>query len=152
MMNEVDVQIQKLNNVEFLAKAKITPSERLGNEEASFNYKRGTEDLVKEYYGEENVKDIGGGVLEVNSGGQKLTLRPSTELDPTLQPDGTRRADALEAWKTTLGERRLKVVEQAYKLAESNRELKELGERDPATMKDEELARFEAILNKAEAN
>src|SRR5690606_30435480 len=106
-MNEnFDLHINQLRDIEFFSKAKIRPTGRLNAEEALFTYQRGQEKEIIEYYGKENVKSLGDGTMEVMKDGRKLIFRASTELDPTLQPDGTRQPEVQDTWKSMLTKRK----------------------------------------------
>ena len=150
-MGDFDLLINQLQDVQFFTNAKIRPAGRATSEEAVFTYERGQEKEIIDYYGKDNVKEIEGSGLEVTKNGRKLTFRASTELDPSLQPDGTRESQALESWRSLLTKRRMLLLEKAFQLAETSSELQKIQESDPSAMKDKDLLKFEKMLDLAEA-
>ncbi len=150
MQKKFDLYINQLKDIEFFSKAKIRPTGRLTNEEALFTYERGQEKEIIEYYGEKNVSSLGNGVMEVMQNGQKLIFKPATGLDVTLLPDGTRKADVKETWRSELTKRKMKLLEKAFDLAETNTKLKNIEKGEPSKMTDKELAKYEKSLTAAE--
>ncbi len=149
MTEEFDLLINQLKDVEFFAKAKIKPGGRLADESPVFTYERGQEKEIIDYYGKENVKEADGGLL-VTQNGQQMVFRPATPLDPSLSPAGTRTADALDTWRSTLTSKKIALLEKAFSLAETSTELEKIQRSDPATMKEKDLLKFEKTLASAE--
>lgn len=154
VIEQLEIRLRAIEAVQFFGTAEIRPSS-VTKETGEFYYKRGSETEIRDYYEKqgETVRDLGNGVLQVQlSGpeGRTLTFRPSHALDPTLQPNGTRRADVLEAWRRRAAARRLDVLKKADQLATTSDELKKIAKAEPETLSESQLGKLDKLMERAE--
>jgi hypothetical protein len=150
---EINARLNEIRGVVAFGKAEVRPMAAGGSGDvAEFTYKRGTEQELKDYFGKENVTDVGG-VLEVMVGGatgKKLIFRPATNTAAGIMPSGAHTPDALIAWRNTAVTRIRGILERAGKLAADKPVLREVAKADPSTMDLAKMRDFEKLLDRAE--
>jgi hypothetical protein len=150
---EINARLAEIRGVVAFGKADVRPAAAGGTGDvAEYTYKRGTEKVLKDYFGEKNVLEVAGH-LEVMTGGptgKKLIFRPATDVAGGILPDGTRSPDALIAWRRNATARISEVLAGAEKLAAHDEVLREVTNADPSTMDAAAAAKFETRLVAAE--
>ena len=146
---EIDARIAIITQVETFAKAGVKPAPGTTDEVAQFTYKRGHEQEIKNYYGEENVTEVGDR-LEVEFEGKKLVFRPATDVQAGILPDGTHKPATHEAWKSTAVQRQRKVLERAAARGVNNKTIRDVVDADVSSFDDEKMRTYEQKLAKAE--
>jgi hypothetical protein len=147
---DIHARIDAIRGVEAFAQADVQPAAAGGSGDvAEFTYKRGEEQALKDYYGEDKVQRVGDH-LEVDFQGKKLVFRPATDTAAGMRPDGTRNPDALQAWRQTAALRMAKILERAGALAADDAVLRDVTGADPKAMDAEAMRAFEQKLARAE--